>query len=279
MSFSDPFRVTEIITDVAETEIVPRFRNLSDADIRMKTGPSDLVTVVDEASEIALSRRLRDLLPGSLVVGEEGASKDPRLLDLIAGDTFTWVIDPLDGTFNFAKGVDRFATIVALTRAGRTLAGWIHDPIAQETAVVVDGEGAFNSDRRLRVAEPAPLGAMTGVFSRPRADATDRRAAADRLSASLAQHIKLGCIGLDYMRLADGRAHVAISGLMGKLMPWDHAAGVLMHREAGGHAALIDGAPYAPTLSCGVLVAAPDGASWMAVRKTVGDVGTWSRRQ
>ena len=278
MAFPDPLHVAEIITDVAATEIVPRFRDLSEADVRMKTGPSDLVTVVDEASEIALSRRLRDLLPGSLVVGEEAASKDPRLLGLIAGDAYTWVIDPLDGTFNFAKGVDRFATIIALTRSGRTLAGWIHDPIAHETAVVVDGEGAFNGDRRLRVAQPAPLGEMTGVFSRPRTEATDRRAAADRLSASLAEHIKLGCIGLDYMRLTDGRAHVAISGLMGKLMPWDHAAGILMHREAGGYAAMIDGTAYAPTLSTGVLLVAPDRESWVAAREAVGDVGTWSRR-
>ena len=265
VSLPDPARVAAAIEEVAAAEIMTRFGRLSSSDVRTKTGPADLVTVADEASERRLKEVLTQLLPGSLMVGEEGTERDPGLLDRIAEERFTWIADPLDGTHNFVHGVPRFATIVALAYGGRTLAGWIHVPVEGLTYWGVAGEGAFVGGRRLTVAPPAPLSEMVGCFSRPRSAAREARDRSDRLIARLAQHVKLACAGLDYVWLLEGRAHVTVNGLVGRLKPWDHAAGVLLHAEAGGYSALLDGRPYAPTARDTGLMA-PDEESWRTAR-------------
>ncbi|MGQ0675326.1 MAG: inositol monophosphatase family protein, partial [Rhodospirillales bacterium] len=83
------------MAEIAALEIMPRFRNLAAGDIRKKHG-GETVTVADEAAERALSPRLAALLPGSGVLGEEGAAADPGTLALLAGDAPVWVIDPID---------------------------------------------------------------------------------------------------------------------------------------------------------------------------------------
>lgn len=110
----DSLRVAELIRETAAAELLPRFRNLAKSDIRQKR-PGDVVTVADEAAEQRLATGLAKILPGVPVVGEEAVEKDPSLLDLIArpGET-CWIVDPLDGTANFAAGRDRFAIIICL---------------------------------------------------------------------------------------------------------------------------------------------------------------------
>lgn len=266
MKPSDAVRVTTIIEAIAAEEMLPRFRCLGVGDVREK-GPGDLVTVVDEACEARLAQALTALLPGSIVVGEEDATRDPRVLEQLSGEAPVWIIDPLDGTYNFAHGVDRFATIVALARYGETVAGWIHDPVNGVTAMGEAGAGAFIGSRRLRAAGAAPLAAMTGAFSRPRyARSGPMRGIIDRLAKAVGRHISLGSAGIEYLWLADGRAHIGLGGIFGKLRPWDHAAGVLLHKEAGGFSAMLDGTPYTPAVLSGGLLAAPDPACWRAVR-------------
>ncbi|HEX3499228.1 MAG TPA: inositol monophosphatase family protein, partial [Stellaceae bacterium] len=129
----DSEKVRRLIVEVAESEVMPRFEKLETGDISEK-GPGDLVTVADVASERRLTPALRDLLPGSLVVGEEAAAADPAVLTLLGGDDPVWVVDPIDGTANFAAGIPIFAIMVALIRRGETLAAWIHDPVKRVTA-------------------------------------------------------------------------------------------------------------------------------------------------
>src|SRR5437879_2711858 len=105
-------RVTGLIEETAALEILPRFRKLAAGDIREKE-PGDLVTVADEAAEARLTPLLTALLPGSLVLGEEAAAADPKLLNRLLGDHPVWVIDPVDGTGNFAAGRPAFAVMVA----------------------------------------------------------------------------------------------------------------------------------------------------------------------
>src|SRR3546814_3877675 len=143
MTLPDIERVTRIIEEVAAEEMLPRFRTLEGDQIREKSGPGDLVTIVDEVCEKRLSAALTDLLPGSLVVGEEAHAADPSIMDRLDGEAPVWIIDPLDGTWNFAHGRDRFASIVALAIGGETMAGWIHDPMAGVTGCAVSGEGAY----------------------------------------------------------------------------------------------------------------------------------------
>src|SRR3546814_8953683 len=91
---------------------------------------SDLVTVVDVAVEKRLTARLTDLLPGSLVVGEEAVHAEPALMDQLASDAPVWILDPIDGTRNFAHGCPVFAIMVALAQGGESIAGWILDPVS-----------------------------------------------------------------------------------------------------------------------------------------------------
>lgn len=264
LSLPAPGTVTGLMAAVAQAVILPRFRQLASGDIRQKTGPTDLVTIADEEAEALLTERLSALLPGSTVVGEEAAAADPGVLDRLAGPGPVWVIDPVDGTLNFASGRPAFAVIVALVAGGETRMGWIHDPLNRRTAWAVAGQGAWMSadgeegDRRLRVAAPVPLAAMTGAMS-TRYCGPDMGRRLEARESGLGPIVCLASAAHEYIRLADGLSHFS---LYHRLMPWDHAAGVLIHAEAGGHTALAGGAPYRPTVTEGRLLAAPDRNSW-----------------
>lgn len=259
----DTERVTRIIRETAAREIMSRFQRLSKHDVTEKR-PGDLVTTADIEAEKRLGEALRGLLPGSTVVGEEAAEKNPELLKLIDRTAPVWVIDPLDGTHNFAHGVPCFAVIVAYCVAGETMAGWIHDPVADITAWTAKGEGAWVDGRRLRVASPAAIGRMRGSLGWK----LRKRLAAQRDPGVIpARTARYGCVGREYMDLGRGELHFA--HYEKRLWPWDHAAGVLLHREAGGFSAFTDGrVPYGPSgpgIRETALLLAPDGASWDAL--------------
>ena len=252
--------VTDILRETAAVEILPRFRALADHEVREKAG-GELVTVADEAAEARIERRLRDLLPGSRVIGEEAAAVDPRVLDRLDDPEPVWVIDPIDGTGNFARGKPTFAVMVALVRDGKAVAGWIHDPMTDRTAVAERGGGAWLGDRRLQIVPPrdpadlrGPLHA--GQFATPE---MARHVAARRKRVGAVRSLR--CAGHEYLRLTvSGEIHFA---LFTKLMPWDHAPGTLILREAGGVARTLDGAPYeARSYRHRGLLLAPDAATW-----------------
>ncbi|WP_096702921.1 inositol monophosphatase family protein [Magnetospirillum sp. 15-1] len=246
--------VASIIREAAAEEILPRFNHLSAGQIREKR-PGELVTEADTEAERVMTRRLRDLIPGSAVVGEEAVAADPALLKALDGDGNVWIIDPVDGTANFAKGNARFAVIVALVRDGVTVAGWIFDPLGERMITVELGSGAWAGGERLSVLPPAPLAELTGSVKR-----------SGRLSALVAKTGRKGSAAHDYIDLVTGRLHFAHYN---RLMPWDHAAGVLIHAEAGGHAALTDGRPYRPRAEDGCLLLAPSPGTWTSLRAVI----------
>ncbi len=260
MALVDPKRVAAIVREVAEEAVLPRFRNLAAGDIKQKTGPADLVTIADTESERLLTAALTGLLPGSTVVGEESVAADPAVLDRLEGDAPVWVLDPVDGTAMFAKGDVGFSMIVALVVKGRTVAGWIHDPVPNRTAHAEVGQGAWLDGRPMRVAADRPISEMTGgVWWQPAAKAIAKQVRATRNPYSA---------GLGYMELAAGELDFA---LFRRLNPWDHAAGVLMHLEAGGTALLADGAPYRPVPDMKPLLMAPGPVSWKALAALITD--------
>lgn len=247
MTAVDPQLVTRIIREAAEAEILPRFKNLQASQVREKK-PNQLVTEADIEAEKVLSRRLRELLPGA-IVGEEGVEADPSLMSALERPGVVWVIDPVDGTANFAHGNPRFAVVVALVIDGVTVAGWIHDPVPNRTIVARLGQGAWRGDTRLRVSAEVPLAQMAGSVKK-------RGRVADHVL-----HVsRRGSAAHDYLDLVTGKLHFAH---FRKLMPWDHAAGVLIHAEAGGYGAMMDGSPYVPVLHAdGQILLAPGEASW-----------------
>ena len=261
----DSEQVSAIMREVADEAILPRFRSLAAGDIIPKGDHGDFATTADLEAERRLGARVAALLPGSIVVGEEGAEKRPELLAAIAGKDPVWIIDPLDGTHNFAQGLAQFTVMVALARAGETEAAWIHDPLAGRTVTAERGSGAWEVGRRLAVARPAALSAMRGALyaKAGRPGISPRLNEARRRFAGICYS---RCAGCEYLALARGESHFA---LFTRLLPWDHAAGTLIHREAGGYHACLDGAPYRPTRHAGVLLLAPDQASWEAIAALV----------
>jgi fructose-1,6-bisphosphatase/inositol monophosphatase family enzyme len=253
----DSEKVRRLIVAVADEEVMPRFEKLESGDISEK-GPGDFVTVADIASEQRLTPALRDLLPGSLVVGEEAVAADPTVLALLDGDDYVWVVDPIDGTANFAAGIPLFAVMVALIRGGETLAAWIHDPVKRATATARAGEGAWCEGRRLRVAPAVAPAGMSGTLKLRLGNRRLARRLGGR-SNLVGSVFDFRCAGHEYLALASGKAHFAFYN---RLYPWDHAPGQLIHREAGGFSARLDGSPYTPRETAGGLLLTPDAASW-----------------
>lgn len=259
--------VAELLREAARAEIMPRFRRLGADAVRSKTGPLDLVTDADEGAERVIAAGLTSRFPGCLVVGEEAAAADPGLLGRLADADLAFVVDPVDGTANFAAGLPLFGCMAAAVRRGEVVAGWIHDPLGDDTAVALRGEGAWieapdGRETPLRVAAPAPLEQMLGDLSWTYLPEPLRTRVASRLPR-LAAAVGLRCAAHSYRLVAGGYLHLL---LFHRLMPWDHAAGWLLHLEAGGHSAGFDGRPYSPLRHGGGLICAPDRTSWEEAR-------------
>jgi fructose-1,6-bisphosphatase/inositol monophosphatase family enzyme len=236
----DLAQVADLIRDVAAAELLPRFRNLSKDDVRQKR-PGDLVTVADVASEQRLASGLAKILPGVPVVGEEAVEADAGLLDLIGrpGER-CWIVDPLDGTSNFAAGKATFAIIVALVEDGRTVGGWIFDVPNGRMAVALAGQGVTLDG--IAVTGARSGGPPSGFVGYKIRKAFERQLPAAQ-QRGLGSVSTLRCAGVEYLEILAGRACFSIYR---RTKPWDHAAGALMLAEAGGGAVRFDGKDYAP---------------------------------
>jgi fructose-1,6-bisphosphatase/inositol monophosphatase family enzyme len=269
MTRSEASEVAALLRAAARAEVMPRFRRLAPEAVRAKSGPLDLVTEADEAAERVITAGLARLFPGVLVVGEEATAADPALLDRLAGAETAIVVDPVDGTANFAAGVPLFGCMAALFCRGVCLGAWIHDPLGDDTAIALRGQGAWIEDAEgqdrgaLRVAAPVPLSRMVAAVSWGWMKEPLRSRVPSRLPR-LAATLNYRCAAHEYRLAAGGHAHLLVYN---KLMPWDHAPGWLIHAEAGGYAAQFDGQPYDPARHRdGGLICAPDRASWQAAR-------------
>jgi fructose-1,6-bisphosphatase/inositol monophosphatase family enzyme len=263
-------QVSRLITDVAATEVMPRFRKLEPGHVIEKAA-GDLVTIADRAAEDRLTTALHDLMPGSTVVGEEAVAADAALLDRLLGEQHVWIIDPIDGTTNFIEGRPEFAVMVCLARKGELVASWIHRPVTGATAVAEAGSGAWIEDNRVRLAEaPDTPQEMTGTLLAgtygDRLYNKRLQQRRDRVQAVRSSH----SAAIEYWRLLTGDLHFTV---FTKLMPWDHAPGVLLHREAGGHGGYIDrGDAYVPAdIGRPGLLLAPDYDAWRKLRATLLD--------
>ncbi len=230
--------VRAIMQDAAERAILPRYQSLATHEIEDKAA-DDVVTIADHESEEILAEGLARLLPEAAIVGEEAAHADPALLRKL-GDALCWIIDPVDGTNNYAAGRPPFGILVALAEAGETIAGWILDPLTGRFCHARRGGGAFIGEDRVHARSSGsqpPIAAISLIFADPA-----RRAA---LKSEIAPHYTLvdipRCAAEQYPRLVVGQNDISI---FERTYAWDHAAGVLFLNEAGGKAARPDGSPY-----------------------------------
>jgi fructose-1,6-bisphosphatase/inositol monophosphatase family enzyme len=263
-------KVGAILARAAGAEILPRFRALTADQIRQKSSAIDLVTEADEAAEAVITAELKAAFPTAVIVGEEATERDPSLLQAIASAELAFIVDPVDGTKNFASGLPLFGVMAAATVRGEIVAGVIHDPICRDFAYAVRDGGAWlqgedGKRKPLRVAPPVPVAQIEGYLSTTFLPQPLRDTVNGHLSR-LATNASLRCAAHEYRLAAGGHCHLL---LYNKLMPWDHAAGWLLHREAGGFSAHFDGTPYKPSHFTGGLICAPDEASWHAARNAL----------
>lgn len=254
----DPEKVDALLRVCAKQIILPYHGTLESHQKSFKNGnPSDIVTVADREAEAFLANGLKALLPDSFVVGEEACAADDSILSYLDDPQKTiWVIDPVDGTGNFARGDTTFCVLIALVAEGKTQMGWIYDVCNDSMAFAQRGKGAFIDGKRVHVGSPSP---EEGVL-RGYAGVDDRKHDGKTLIASLR------CSGLEYFRIAKGEAFFSFYG---RMKPWDHLAGSLLVQEAGGYARKWNGSEYKPDDREGGIITAVSPAVWQSVRDSI----------
>jgi fructose-1,6-bisphosphatase/inositol monophosphatase family enzyme len=237
-------RVGEILRSTAESVVMPRFTALSFDDIAMK-GVDDPVTIADREAEAMIRCELELLLPGSRVVGEEACATDLALLDRL-DEGKVWIVDPIDGTANFAAGRPPFAMMIALLEQGELVGSWILNPLSDRLIMAQRGAGTWIDGERIRVNAGFPsIGKINGIVSQAFLP-SDQEHLIDRIRAAVTVVQTARCAGHEYPLVAFGWQHFA---LYWRTLVWDHAPGVLLLTEAGGSVMHLDGSPYVPCRS------------------------------
>lgn len=217
--------------------ILPRYRNLAAGEIIEKAA-DDPVTIADREAEAMLADGLAAIDPSLAIVGEEAAHADPVLLERLAGDC--WIIDPIDGTHNFAHGKPPFGILIARAEGGLCQSGWIYDCLTDRFCHAHRGAGAFVDGEPVR-ARPTgrqpPVAAISVIFL----DEARRKAVNSHIGPHYTMVDTPRCAAEQYPRLALGENDVSF---FERTLAWDHAAGTLWLNEAGGEIARPDGRPY-----------------------------------
>jgi len=205
-------------------------------EIQMK-GPADYVTEVDVKAEDAIVHTIRRAFPAHAFLAEEEHKPSQ-------GAEYVWVVDPLDGTRNYIRGIPFFCTSIALVEGGRTVLGVIYDPLRKETFAAEAGKGLRLNGKRVRFTKQTNLENTVVYFGfLPTRHADDRG-----LSLPLLVHLRprieavrtMGCAALSLAYVACGRLDVACHD---HLNAWDMMAGALLIKEVGGIATGFWGKP------------------------------------
>lgn len=209
-----------------------------DLDVRLK-GEVDLVTAADRASEERIVGRIRERFPDHGILAEEGgAVREP------GGGDYLWVVDPLDGTTNFASGLPIWSVSIGILHRGARLAAVVLDPSRNECFTALRGEGTRLDGRPVTVSGIRELGAALLVTGFPydiRTSDVDNLDHFERMMKRSRAVRRLGSAAIDLAWVACGR----FDGFWElKLHPWDVAAGALLVEEAGGTVTDFDGRPF-----------------------------------
>ncbi|HEY7775796.1 MAG TPA: inositol monophosphatase family protein [Kineobactrum sp.] len=219
----------------AGEQIVRASDDLDRIEVQQK-GVNDFVSEVDRAAEREIIYQLRKAFPDHAMLGEESGRSGDEDAD------YLWLIDPLDGTTNFLRGIPHYAISIACLYKGKVEHAVVLDPVRREEFTASRGRGAQLNGRRIRVSSrPGLEGALLGTGI-PFKDHCDDRLGAysqtlETLAGQCAGIRRAGAAALDLAYVAAGRLDAFWE--IG-LSPWDMAAGVLLIREAGGLVADID---------------------------------------
>lgn len=248
--------VGSLMRDASERAILPRFSPGKKV-AAVEKSPGEPVTIADRECEAMLSEGLARLLPGAAVIGEEAVAADPHQLDN-ASDALCWIIDPLDGTANFAKGDPTFGVMVALAERGVPIAGWMLAPVTGRMCRAARNRGAWVDDERVHARDIATgprLGVSTLFADAPRRNALARELVGRWQTVPLPR-----CAAEVYPGIVTGTLDAA---LFGRTLPWDHAAGQIFVAESGGVAQRLDGLPYRIDDASDGMIAAASERLWL----------------
>ena len=253
----DVDRVVGEVRNAADVFLRPRFRSLAAGDVREKS-PGEVVTIADEECEAHLGAALLAVVPGSVLVGEEAASQDGSLLELLAGDDPVWLLDPLDGTSAFAAGSSDYAVMAALVVRGETVLSVIHQPEYGRTFVAERGSGAHELGAGglvgggytslgigglVALVPGEPGGRLRGAVMRRFLPPEVAKAVEENEGRFQSLEPVTKTAGIEYPAIAAGERDFL---LYWRTLPWDHVPGGLLISEAGGKAAHLDGGCYRP---------------------------------
>lgn len=256
-------QLLNLVRRAAKAEIMPRFRKLDMGEVDTKKDETDLVTQADTAAEAMITRGLQMAFPHALVIGEEAISKQPSLMDGVGDAELSFIIDPVDGTWNFAHGMPLFGTMVAVCRFGQPVLGLIYDPVGDDVIMADNTTPAFwqtitGRQKPIQTAKAKPLDQLYGYMHIRLMPPADRALTFSKLHA-LGHVGSLRCSAHEYRMLATGGIDFVMSGM---LNAWDHAAGALICAQSGGKSTMLDGTPYTATTSSGYLLCASSEAVW-----------------
>ncbi len=228
-----------------------------------KSSRNDLVTEVDRASEAFLVDTLRRERPGDAVLAEEGGARAGE-----AASRWRWVIDPLDGTTNFAHGYPRFCVSIGVEHRGEVRVAVVYEPLRDELFEARRGAGATRNGEAIRVSSADTFDdalVATGFAYDIRESEDDNRAAFSRVVKAVRGIRRAGSAALDCCSVACGR----LDGYWEhKLKAWDVAAGHLLVEEAGGRVSDYRGGPAPPS---GAEIVATNGAIHNALLAVLAD--------
>lgn len=207
-----------------------------------RKAPGEPVTIADREAERMIAKQLGFLRPSARFVVEEACALDPALLDdLPRGEA--WIVDPIDGTANYAAGRTPFAMMAAPVCEGETVAATILDPVSGNVFRADRGQGAWMNKKRIAPGAANTLELATGIvsgFQRP----AEWETGTVRLTAQ-AKNIypTQRCAGAEYPLVARGERDFALHW---RSLAWDHAPGALIVEEAGGAGCMVGRGPYRP---------------------------------
>jgi len=257
-------RISDLITDIAKTEILPRFKKLRPEDIKLKA-PGDRVSIADTETEKLLIRELSGFFPAAVIGGEESIATNPNLSGKITTADHAFLIDPIDGTNNFIKGDPRFAVMLTELRRGEVVAAWIYLPVDDKMVVAEKGAGAYLNGRQLtistKVKEPDKLIGAAHINRFP----ADLKKIAHENMRRIAKNCPAFCAGYDYISLMEGTKDFSVYY---RTLPWDHLPGGFIYAEAGGYIrTLFHKSAYGINDRDKGLLSAKSEADWLKIRE------------
>ena len=234
----DSSDIREILFNISKSVIIPSFGNLAEKQISYKNG-LDIVTDIDIAVELYLSKHLSKLIKNSNFIGEEIYSKKPSILKYYLSDEYCWTVDPIDGTNNFAKSKENFAVMVALTKNKTIVQTFIYKPITDDF-MCADKNGTFLNNKKITLKKDTLIENAVGSMSTKYwEDFIESKIIS--IKNSFREVNSYGSIGCEYFDIALGLRDFT---LLSRLYPWDHIPGVYIVRRSGGHDCHFDKKEY-----------------------------------